>query len=371
VGAITPSGESCDKLDNDCNGCVDDGLCCSAAIDCPAPGDARIKPVAPFTDLPLKGELFYPGAAKSFTWKIVGGPCDQLFAKNTNPVVQSFNLNNGNMKDATARFTLSGDYTVTLTVVSANNVTYTCTWVQHVIGPGLRVELCWDKTGPKPNGADLDLHVHRSGTTTRWFEDTPGTTNTDDCNWQDCTGQQYLTYPVFSGYPNWGYATTPVAGCSGAPAPNGALWGLYGSCKNPRLDVDNVSKVGVPENTNIDNPTDGQSFRVLVHYYGQSADTSSNDVEEHPIVNIYCGGVIKTTYGQAPNTLGPCPGSTCFNHGSGWNLGQMWRVADVKVKVDATSHQVTDCTVTAIHPPAATTGYYVTVDDTSFGAPPP
>ena len=52
----------CDKLDNDCNGCADDGLCCNAAIDCPAPGDPRIAPQAPYTDVALKGELFFPGA---------------------------------------------------------------------------------------------------------------------------------------------------------------------------------------------------------------------------------------------------------------------------------------------------------------------
>ena len=72
--------ETCDKLDNDCNGCADDGLCCNAAIDCPAPGDPRIAPQPPYTDVALKGELFFPGAATSWSWKIVGGPCDQLFA---------------------------------------------------------------------------------------------------------------------------------------------------------------------------------------------------------------------------------------------------------------------------------------------------
>ena len=50
------------------------------------------------------------------------------------------------MKDAVAHFTLSGDYTVTLTVVGADGITYTCTWVQHIIGPGVRFELCWDNS---------------------------------------------------------------------------------------------------------------------------------------------------------------------------------------------------------------------------------
>jgi hypothetical protein len=135
-------------------------------------------------------------------------------------------------------------------------------------------------------------------------------------------------------------------------------------CHNPRLDVDNIMTVGEPENTNISDPNDGDSFRVLVHYYGQDGGTSSNHVQEHPIVNIYCGGVLKTSYGQSPNTLGPCPGPTCFDYGTGWNAGQMWRVADVKVSVSG--GKVTDSNVTAIQPAGATSGYSVTVDNTTY-----
>jgi hypothetical protein len=247
-----------------------------------------------------------------------------------------------------------------LTVDGTDGKRYTCTWVQQVTGPGVRVELCWDKTGKSnQGGADLDLHVHRSGTTTRWFEDTAGVVNLDDCNYRDCTA-------LASTKPDWGYADTNVAECRGAPAPYGAAWNTLGTCHNPRLDFDNIDKRGVPENTNISDPADGDSFRVMVHYFGQDRGSSRTDVEEHPLVNIYCGGVLKTTYGQAPDTLGPCPGATCFNHGSGWDAGQMWRVADVKVHVDSTSKQVTDCDVSALHPTAMTSGYWVTTDDTSY-----
>ena len=34
-GSIAPGAESCDGLDNDCNGCADDGLCCDAVLECP------------------------------------------------------------------------------------------------------------------------------------------------------------------------------------------------------------------------------------------------------------------------------------------------------------------------------------------------
>jgi hypothetical protein len=136
-------------------------------------------------------------------------------------------------------------------------------------------------------------------------------------------------------------------------------------CPNPRLDIDNVVSVGRPENANIDAPNNGDTFRTMVHYYGQDFMQSKKTVEEHPIVNIYCGGKLKATYGQAPNQLGPCPGPTCFNDGSGWAAGLMWRVADVTAIVDAMGN-TTDCVVTPIHPAGQTSGYSVTTNDTTY-----
>jgi hypothetical protein len=185
MGSIGPQSEKCDKLDNDCNGCADDGLCCTAGIDCPAPGDPRIAPKPPYTDVPLKGELFFPGAATSWSWTIVGGPCDQLFYATTQNHNQSFTLTGATRRDAVAHFTLSGDYTVTLTVVGADGMTYTCSWVQHIVGPGVRFELCWDQSD---SDDDIDLHVHRPGTTTNWFSTTGSDSNVnrDDCHFVNC-----------------------------------------------------------------------------------------------------------------------------------------------------------------------------------------
>ena len=361
-GSIGPSPEGCDKLDNDCNGCADDGLCCGSVLDCPAPGDPRIAPQPPYTDVALKGEEFYTGGATSWSWKIVGGPCDELFSTTTgSPPVQSFTLTNGNMQDATAHFTLSGDYTITMTVVGTDGKTYTCTWVQHIIGPGVRFELCWDHTGPGPNGADLDLHVHRSGTTTTWFKTNKKDPNTDDCFYEDCNPDAYLACPLCT-TPSWGYTASNINECAGAPAtsPLGNTWtSTTNNCPNPRLDIDNIDTVGKPENINIDAPKNNDTFRAMVHYYGQDSDTSTTDVEEHPIVNIYCGGTLKASYGAAPNQL------SGFNHGAGYAAGQMWRVADVKAMVDAMGN-TTDCTVSALHPSGMTSGYLITNNDTTY-----
>ena len=365
-GSIGPQPESCDKLDNDCNGCADDGLCCGSVLDCPGPGDPRIAPAQPYTDVALKGELFFFGAAQSWSWTVVGGPCDQLFSTTTgSPPVQSFTLTGANMQDATVHFTLSGDYTITMTVVGTDGNTYTCTWVQHVIGPGVRFELCWDHTGPSPNGADLDLHVHRSGTTTDWFSDgVSGAASIDDCDYSDCNPDSYAfcAPPIFPcTTPNWGYTASNIMMCSGAPATaSGNTWtATSGNCPNPRQDVDNIDTLGRPENTNIDNPKNNDSFRAMVHYYGQDGSSSSKALTVHPIVNIYCNGTLKASYGQSPNQL------TGFTQGFGYpdsttsppNQAQLWRVADVKW---STAGATPDCTVTAIHPPATMSGYYVT-----------
>ncbi|HXU68383.1 MAG TPA: hypothetical protein VN947_03590 [Polyangia bacterium] len=353
IGSIGPQNESCDKLDNDCNGCADDGLCCNAAIDCPAPGDPRIAPKPPYTDVPLKGELFFPGAATSWSWTVVGGPCDQLFYSTTMGHNQSFTLTGANTKDAVAHFTLSGDYTVTLTVVGADGQTYSCTWVQHIIGPGVRFELCWDHSDSED---DIDLHVHKPGTTTAWFSTTGSSSNNnpDDCFYYNCKASEYPTPGTGDPIPDWGYANSAIAQCIGSP--EGADWmNNLGACHNPRLDIDNVGgSPGTPENINIDDPKNGDSFRAAVHYYSSSSTT-----DEHPMVNIYCGGTLKATFGKAPNTL------TGFNNGLAYGKGLLWRVADVAAIVDSTGN-TTDCTVTAIHPPGTSSGYYTTNNNMSY-----
>lgn len=234
-----------------------------------------------------------------------------------------------------------------MSATGADGNTYACTFIQHVVAPGVRFELCWDHTGTADDDADLDLHVHRSATTSDWFNKAGSTKdNSDDCFFDNCT-------PGTGETPKW-YATTPTNQCIAAdPASQ--------KCNNPRLDIDNIDSVGVPENTNIDNPNNGDTLRAMVHYF-------DGDGPQHPLVNVYCGGVLKATYGQAPDLLA-CPGPACFDTAGQWGGGDMWRVADVTAIVD-TSGTTTDCTVQAIHGPAPTpyagSGYYVTADDTTY-----
>ena len=71
-GAIGPTEEVCDALDNDCNGCTDELFGCDPDGRCPAPCDPRILRRL-LSDYPLNGE-FYEGDAQAWSWTIEGGP---------------------------------------------------------------------------------------------------------------------------------------------------------------------------------------------------------------------------------------------------------------------------------------------------------
>lgn len=334
TGGITPGAESCDGLDNDCNGCADDNpACCDVLLACP---DSSTLPEGqPFVDYVIDASGFHSGPVTSYAWTVSGGPCDQLFVANGNP--PSYTLTGVNTSTLTISPTLSGDLTVTVTMTLPDGSTETCTFIVHIGGPGLRVEACWDVA---PD-ADIDLHLHRPGTTTNWFETGSGAYNTDDCYYMNCKATNYA--PI----PNWGYANSALSECVGGP--EGAMWALLGYCRNPRLDVDNIYALG-PENINVDVPENGGNYRIMLHYYSGSAAA-------HPIIDVYCGGHLKATFGQAPDVLNG------FNSGGGYNSGLMWRVADIAPVVSG--GVTTDCAVTPLHPPSGT-GYWLTTNNSTY-----
>jgi len=352
TGGITPQAEVCDNLDNDCNGCADDNpTCCAVELSCPGPGD--MPDGQPFQDYVIDGTQFWAGAATSWSWTVVGGPCDQLLDATSGNV--SYTLSGESTSQLTIHPTLSGDYTVTVTINTPDGVK-TCTFIIHIAGPGLRFELCWDTTG----SVDLDLHAHKEadGNNSPWFtnngQPSSGQINPEDCYYYNCKASAHCTLPppfpctAGSDVVDWGsaYTPSPISECSGSQ--EGTTWQNFGSCFNPRLDIDNISTAGIPENINVDVPLDGKTYRAMVHYYGGSATT-------HPMVNVYCGGVLKATYGASPDFV------PNFTSGGGFAAGTIWRVVDVTTQV--TGGVTTDCTLAPVHPPGMTTGYYVTTND--------
>jgi hypothetical protein len=295
---------------------------------------------------PLRGEDFFKGDPRSWSWTVRGGPCDDLSAGK-----RSFDLQNPSNRDAVLLPRLSGDYTVTLEVVALSGETFSCTWIVRMVGPGLRVEMCY----PESTSQDLDLYLKQPGHTTPWFVGpTPFYPADDQCDWHNCEAGLRPTAlrASLGGRADWGYPSSDLAECLGGP--QGEQWSELGFCANPRLDIDNNNVDqgrGLPENINVDNPADGDTFRIMVqNFTGEVA---------HPVVNIYCSGRRIATYGAYPDELTDFLGKPGEE-----SLGAMWRVADVTTRRG--DHGEITCAVRPLRPPNATSGYVVTYDDPSF-----
>ncbi len=338
LGGIGPQPAVCDGRDNLCDGCSAEHDC---PLDCPSPGDPRTPDTTPFASYPLNGGLFYPGLARSWRWTISGGPCDTLA-----PRLVSFDLTGETSQNAIFTPRLSGDYTITMQVVTVEGTLLECSFVVHVTAPGLRIEMCY----PESETQDLDLAVHRPGSTARWYpvRGTAQDMTSEACSWANC--EATIRMPAYM-RANWGYPTSPLEACVNGP--QGTQWRALGFCGNPRLDIDNnlSEGIGLPENVNIDTPGDGQTFRVMVqNWTGMTA---------HPVVNVYCDGRRIATYGAAPDTVPAFQG----RDGS-QSAGAMWRVTDI------TTHVAPDGTLTCdsqlLHPAGRPTAYFVTNDDGSY-----
>jgi hypothetical protein len=231
-----------------------------------------------------------------------------------------------------------------------------------VRAPGLRVELCWDKTGSvatqNAQGVDLDLHLGKTPGTSAWFSDS-------DCYQRTCRGDQTP----------WSYDnTTDLDSCTGENAPNyQAYHDLLNYCPNPRLDIDNKDMSAtkyVTENINLDNPQAGDSFRVMVEYYSNIQADALTDpdsgvpiptIEVHPLVNIYCGGELRGSFGGVPDS--DELGDQQFFAVPGFDTpGEMWRVVDVAVQSGADTPYV----LTQVRHPDSESIYYVSDRDETY-----
>ena len=304
-GEILPQEDLCDNADNNCNGCTDEGLSCTPKINC----GYKIGNALPFVDKIIDGTKIYEFTDTdkvTWEWKMSKGPCDTVLGKTSFTTkaakTQAELEGDGEETDVVSgvglsqfkvNFKLSGNYTLHLKITRENGETYECEWKLKVESDGLRVELCWDTTGPA--GTDIDLHLGKNGVTGAWGDIYH---QTDDmaCYYGNCK------YDLSEG-PDWGYEETE----------NYDKDGNKRMMRNPRLDMDNVVTVGKPENINLDNPKDGDTFRVLVHRFH-----FNTDFETHPVVNVYCGGTLKATYGVDPQLSG-------FK-----NEHDSWKVVEIK-----------------------------------------
>jgi hypothetical protein len=303
TGGFLPTTEICDTKDNDCDGCADDLPSCAASLVCPTEATALLQ--QPYD---LNGPGILGATGTEWNW-VLKSPPNSIVRQVFEPMV------------ARTTFTpdVLGDYVVTVTFRDAAGMSQTCTWVIHVRDKGLRVEMRWDTFGT----VDMDLHLHRAGSTANWCD------RTDTCYYGNCTGASNAV--------EWGYPDSIGVDC-----PTG-----MGVCDNPRLDVDGRGEA-IAEGVSLDNPRDGETFRIMAHMFSGLGTT-------HPIITIYCGGLLRAVFGEAPE-----PASLAVSGGSCG--GDTWRVADVTFSVDPLTG-VRSCTVA---PLVAAGGYDVRTANQSF-----
>jgi len=314
--ACPPGVASCTACSSDCQQVLSPVGSAPGILSCPASTSS-----APFASITFDGSAYATATIATWSWTAESlDPCGRLFT--STGAGPGFTMIGGDSPSLNILPKVVGDIQITLRVVSSDGQQSSCEWMHHVTNAGILVELCWDTEGT----SDLDLHVHQSGTTAPW-------NGPADCSYQNCKATS-SSPPV-----DWGYAASALAAC--ANDPEGPSWAAIGSCRNPRLDQDNISSLGTPEIMELDDPNDGDRFRVAADYYGPKFGSPPSS---HPVIAVYCGGALQTTLSIANGAL---------------NQGFFWRAADVTATRIGNS---ISCGVAPIFPPGQTSGSYITND---------
>jgi len=268
--------------------------------------DPRVRGIKPDEIARLDGADFVSGPVTSYHWTVQLEDCDAV-VQNAQIILQDVDS-----RVLTFQPSRPGFYHFTLDVTGAAGDHSSCKLEVPVEGSGMRVELCWDTS----TSADLDLYLHTPFDKEPWFTAAPtleegldGTT----CNTSNGAAE-------LRGFPrvDWGYADSAPSACNTPPFR--AFLGI-GRCPNPRAADDNNQSIatGTTERMQLDNPADGQRFRVMVQNW-------DND-PARPRVFVYCGG-------QRSAALDPPAMPIDFVANPRGVYGVMWRAADITTKVD-------------------------------------
>jgi hypothetical protein len=234
-GGIGARTETCNMIDDDCDGSTDEGVCSAPVVMCPSGLTAQV-----LSTVTLSGSGSDPdGGAVTYRWTVTGRPAGSA-SNPTSPTSASTNF----YLDA------SGTYTLQLCVTDNEGVTSCCTTSVVSTPPGvLHVELQWDQAW-----GDADLHLLN-------------VTRTPPDGWWT-VDDDYFANPT----PDWGPA---------------------GATANPTLDVDDRDGFG-PENITITQSPQSGTYNIAVHNYcGYSAGGSGPMTAT---VRVYCMGALVATY---------------------------------------------------------------------------
>jgi hypothetical protein len=290
---------------------TEDGVAASEPLQmrCELEGnDARVAGIKPDEVATLDGADFVIGDAQAYRWTLQKDDCDAVVKD------AEFKLSGASTRVVTFQPSHPAFYHFTLEATDRRGRKASCKLEVPVEGIGMRVELCWDTS----TSTDLDLFIHNPFDREPWL--TPGTPgvveglNNTTCNTSNAAAELRFG----QGRVNWGYADSPLSVCK-TPAFDGFL--PSGRCPNPRAADDNNQDIaiGTTERMQLDNPLDGQTFRVMVQNFSNEA--------ARPHVFVYCGGQKAAAF-DAPaapsNFVSPNPGV----------FGVMWRAGDITTSVD-------------------------------------
>jgi hypothetical protein len=256
----------------------------------------------------LDANDFVRGDVRSYHWSVQTEDCDA--------VVQNaqFKLDGADSQVVKFQPSRPAFYHFTLDVTGVAGDHASCKLEVPVEGVGMRVELCWDTS----TTTDLDLYLHTPFDREPWFiagsTDISSGLNDTTCNTSNCSAALRGLARV-----DWGYPESAPSACS---TPSFEGFNAIGHCPNPRAADDNNQDLanGTTERVQLDNPGDGETFRVM-------AQNFDND-RAQPHVFVYCGGERAGAFeppDMPPNFVAAQPGG----------FGVMWRATDVTTHIDA------------------------------------
>ena len=375
-GAQPPfANDKCARGDFDCDGEDQNPL----GVDCSCGADLVQCPTTPFVTAPYPNPGALPlkidakawladpsllAQTADWKWTLRGGDCDNIapnpsfalyptavgsgappgtivanLGTGTNEKGRVVTTTDGVTNIVYPAFSLSGDYILDMEV-SVRGQKYTCSSKIEVRAPGLRAEACWDTMG----SVDVDLHMVKVG---GFASVCPVSGWSGECDDQDC---YFANCKSSSSMTRWA-ADTAATNCVGwGSAATGA------TCKNPRLDRDNISCTRSntnpnsassfcgTENINIDNPADGSRYAIATVLFGGSTTK--------PHVNVYCNGKRVVSAGYDPLSGQNFPVLMT----SGGSNGDMWKFGLVNVRSGANGIECTVETSRSQTPNAQTDG---------------
>lgn len=239
------TAETCNGLDDDCDGRVDDDGACNQppVVTCPGPMTVNAN-----TTVTLSTSATDPnGDALSCAWSVV-----------SRPSTSSGTFTNQSCGSAKYFADVAGTHQVRFTATDPYGASASCVTDITVLPTGdLWVELTWDRK------ADFDLHLrHPShsgniGTANGW------NSSPYDCHWKNKTPS----------------------------------WDATGTADDPSLDRDDYTGTG-PENIRINVPSTSHSYAVGVHLFSATAGSAITAT-----VKVYCSGQLAATKTRSFNKI--------------------------------------------------------------------